>query len=67
MIVEAKWCPRCQRLRPVEAFTPDASKSDGLQSRCRPCDNAKARAWYHERGGKLVVAARYRRKAAGSR
>ena len=64
MIVSAKWCPSCRSFQPVERFTPDASKSDGLQSRCRECDNAKCREYYHLRGGRETHRRRYLRRKA---
>jgi hypothetical protein len=64
MIIKAKWCPSCEALRPVERFTPDASKADGLQSRCRECDNAKCREYYRARGGRETARRRYQRRKA---
>jgi hypothetical protein len=66
MIIQAKWCPTCKSLRPVEAFSPDPYKADGLQSRCRECDNARCRAYYVRRG-RQVKAAYYRRRVAARR
>ena len=33
-----KWCPRCTRVLPVEAFGSHRGKKDGLTSRCRECN-----------------------------
>lgn len=46
-----KHCHRCSQDRPVEDFARDASKSDGLRSRCRACDarRLKAAYWTKER------------------
>lgn len=43
---DVKSCPRCGEEKPMSEFSPDASKSDGRASRCRPCDRERARAYY---------------------
>ncbi len=57
-------CPRCSSLKPLEDFSADASRTDGLRSCCRACDAArqKARYWTKER-----KAAAKARKAASER
>lgn len=66
MIVEAKWCPRCRSLQPVEAFTRDLSKAEGVKSWCRACEAARCREYYHHRGGRETKRRYYRRKAERS-
>ena len=36
---EAKWCNRCKTVKPVAQFSRDKSRSDGLNHRCRACNN----------------------------
>lgn len=42
----SKRCPRCETVKPAEAFYTDPSKASGLSSRCKECDRAKGRASY---------------------
>lgn len=68
MIVDAKWCPKCCQLRRVGAFGPDTYKADGLSSRCRSCDNAKAKAYYQaNREARLAYQNGYNRKKRSAR
>lgn len=56
-----KVCSACKEERDHEEFNNNASKPDGLQDRCRPCDNARARAYYaknKEKQKKQIHAAR---------
>ena len=36
-----KWCNGCSQLHGRMAFTSDTSRPDGLQRRCRMCDNRR--------------------------
>ncbi|MCH8135625.1 MAG: hypothetical protein IIB77_06575 [Proteobacteria bacterium] len=36
-------CSACQTVRPASDFYKDASRSNGLSSRCRSCDQARMR------------------------
>lgn len=36
--VEHKWCNACKQWKPLENFSKDSSKWDGLQRRCKECD-----------------------------
>lgn len=38
-----KFCPRCERVRPIEDYQKNASNPDGLQTYCRDCQNAVSR------------------------
>jgi hypothetical protein len=38
-----KWCPQCQKDRPVEAFNKNQARSDGLASMCRECQHRRYR------------------------
>lgn len=46
-----KFCHCCQTHHPVENFSADRTRPDGLRRRCRACDNAyrAARYWSPER------------------
>lgn len=33
-----KWCPRCNRWCPIEAFSADVSRGDRMNNRCRSCN-----------------------------
>lgn len=41
-----KVCPKCQVEKPVDAFNRARKRADGLQSRCRVCQNAGDRNLY---------------------
>lgn len=36
-----KRCPHCRRVQPRDNFSRKSSDSDGLESRCRPCNTAR--------------------------
>ncbi len=38
-----KWCHGCRQALPVEAFTVDKSKADGIAHECRGCAAKKRR------------------------
>ena len=46
-----KWCGRCERTRPLSAFSKNRRRADGLQSYCKPCKSRVDREWYERRGG----------------
>lgn len=35
-----KWCSGCREMKPVEAFSQDKNRCDGLQGRCKDCGAA---------------------------
>ena len=37
--INHKWCPGCQRAKPLTDFARDTSKSDGRTSYCKECRN----------------------------
>jgi hypothetical protein len=43
-----KRCYICKTEKPVECFSKNKGKHDGLNNRCRECDRAKNRKWYSE-------------------
>jgi hypothetical protein len=40
-----KWCPECERERPLDDFTNDASRSDGKASKCSSCLYGRQAEW----------------------
>lgn len=39
-------CPKCGEHKPTTEYSSDRTKASGRRSLCKPCDNAKARAYY---------------------
>jgi hypothetical protein len=37
IVREEKYCPRCDEVKPVEAFGKNSARPDGLQSMCKSC------------------------------
>ncbi len=37
--IECKWCNTCKQWKPLNEFSKDSSKWDGLVSKCKECDN----------------------------
>lgn len=62
---ETAVCSRCGETRSVFAFARDSSKISGRKSWCRPCDNAKSRAYYE--ANRDVVILRVSELAASKR
>lgn len=56
-----KHCHGCGQPHPIDAFANDASKNDGLKSRCRACDYARV---YRARRAKQVQDVENARKEA---
>jgi hypothetical protein len=42
---EAKRCPKCGEVKPLDAFGTDRSRKDGKARRCRECRNQAQREW----------------------
>jgi hypothetical protein len=42
-----KRCPCCGETKPHDAFALSAHKADGRMGRCKACDNARSKAYYH--------------------
>lgn len=60
-----KICPRCQHRKPLAAFPPAPSRTDGVTSLCRPChrDNMRERrATTEGRAASRLAAKRHRDK-----
>jgi hypothetical protein len=58
-----KRCAVCRLPKPLRAFNKDASKSDGLESRCKLCDRAKVSNWTKNNRGKAAAKGARRRAA----
>jgi hypothetical protein len=53
-----KRCPRCKAEKPLDQFTPDASKASGYMSHCKPCVADRSREYYARTKG-AAARARY--------
>ena len=42
-----KRCVACREIKTLANFNKNKARCDGLQQRCRPCDNARSRAYHH--------------------
>lgn len=40
---ETKLCPRCERILPLDSFSKNSSRPDGLQAYCRDCQKSKTK------------------------
>lgn len=40
-----KRCPNCGEVKPLDGFNRNAGQPDGRQALCRPCHQAKTKAW----------------------
>lgn len=49
-----KQCVACSELKSLEEFNKNKYRSDGLQDRCRPCDNDRARSYYQSNKARLI-------------
>lgn len=45
-MISVKLCTKCGETKPVDQFSKNKSKHDGLHGRCKSCDNARTRVWY---------------------
>lgn len=48
--MKMKRCIACHAECPLDQFNKNRSRADGLQDRCRGCDNARARIYYAANG-----------------
>lgn len=48
----SKRCNDCRYRKPLSEFNKNAARKDGLQSVCRPCQQARYRDYYHSDGGR---------------
>jgi len=58
-----KRCAVCRLPKPLKEFNKDASKPDGLESRCKLCDRAKVSKWSKDNPGKAAAKGARRRAA----
>ncbi len=59
-----KRCPKCDKQKDESEFSKDRSKSDGLQSYCKPCDSKRQMAWIKTKQGSKTHK-KYRTSKAG--
>lgn len=54
----SKWCNKCKRHLPLDAFSKDAHQYDGMACYCRECINAsvKIRLAYKKQGRNATLA-----------
>jgi hypothetical protein len=43
--IDMKQCYCCLEIKPIESFSKDRTRSDGLQNKCKTCCKDKKRAW----------------------
>lgn len=60
--MQTKLCKRCNEEKPITVFSRNRAKPDGLHYNCKPCDTAKARAWYEKNAEKAIKANKQRRQ-----
>jgi hypothetical protein len=46
-----KTCLRCEEAKPLDEFSKDKVRKDGMKVYCRPCDRAMQAQWYEKRYG----------------
>ena len=47
--METKRCPKCDKVKPLNSFYRDRSRSGGRSRRCKPCESAYRKRKYRER------------------
>ena len=55
-----KWCRICRRKKEADAFHSDGNSWDGLQPKCKPCNNKLARKDYAARADEIKARRRER-------
>lgn len=55
---QMRHCPKCKLTKPVDEFTKNRSRPDGIGSWCKACTNASSRRHYEANKDKLRVNAR---------
>jgi 5-methylcytosine-specific restriction endonuclease McrA len=59
-----KWCRECEAIKPHAEFYPHKLTKDGLNTYCKPCDVAKAKAYTEAHGGSAARWANNKAKMA---
>jgi len=54
-IPKTKRCGRCKRIKPIDAFGHNRSRSDGRSWRCKVCNREAAREYYAKHGARLLA------------
>ena len=57
-----KLCSKCRQVLPLDNFTKNASKSDGLHHHCRECKRLGQAAWYTSHSEEHAVRTNKRRR-----
>ena len=56
-----KYCYKCQQEKPLESFTKNKSKKDGLATECKPCKKSLDKTYFEKNSVKIRAAvAKYR-------
>jgi hypothetical protein len=61
-----KRCPACGIVLPLTSFGVDRSRASGRANRCRPCDNARSRAYYQANRERVIARVLAHRKRGAS-
>jgi hypothetical protein len=48
---DAKTCSKCRETKPLDAFYRDRTKADGVGAYCKPCRQARNKAWFDAHPG----------------
>lgn len=46
---ETKLCPRCKRILPLDSFSKNSSRPDGLQAYCKDCQREQVQNYKQKR------------------
>lgn len=51
---ETKLCPRCERILPLDSFSKNSNRPDGLQAYCKDCQKEQSRNYIQKRVAKRM-------------
>lgn len=49
---ETKLCPRCERILPLDSFSKNSSRPDGLQAYCKDCQRQQSQDYKQKENSK---------------
>ena len=56
-----KYCYKCQQEKPLESFTKNKSKKDGLATECKPCKRVLDKTYFEKNSAKIkAIVSKYR-------